>query len=200
MNFFRRRATIGSAMLPPSLNPEEQRCLLALARRAIRAALEGRPVDSGLEMTELVSEQLRRPGMAFVTLYRGERLRGCVGSLRADKPVYLAVADSAISAALHDPRFARVTLDELDALTLEISLLSSFFPVEPEEVKLGEHGLLLSRGFQRGLLLPKVPVEHGWTRERFLEELCGKAGLELDAWKQGARLQAFTAFAFSEDD
>jgi len=147
----------------------------------------------------LPSPHLREPGAAFVTLHHHGHLRGCVGTVRPVKPLYLAVADAAVSAALRDPRFEPVTQPELPQLSIEISLLSLFFPVEPEEVKPGEHGLMISQGFHRGLLLPCTAVEHGWSRERFLEETCVKAGLERDAWKKGALIEAFTAFVFAEE-
>jgi len=89
-------------------------------------------------------------------------------------------------------------MDELPEVEIEISVLSPFFAVAPEDVRPGEHGLMVSLGHQRGLLLPQVASERGWTRERFLEETCAKAGLERDAWKHGTRLEAFTAFVFSE--
>ncbi|MCI0628831.1 MAG: AmmeMemoRadiSam system protein A [Acidobacteria bacterium] len=182
-----------------SLSLEEQGRLLALARQALTAAVEHTSLDLGGWSAERASEILTRPGFAFVTLYQGGRLRGCVGSLHPEKPLYLAVADSAVSAALQDPRFPPVAPNELPGLRLEVSILSPFFVVQPEEVVPGEHGLFISQGFQRGLLLPKVAAEHGWDRERFLAETCLKAGLEPSAWKKGARLEAFTAVSFAED-
>lgn len=183
-------------MLP--LSKEEQRCLLTVARQAIRAALEGTAFDREALVARLPSARLRESGAVFVTLHAQERLRGCVGYVQADKPLYQAVADCALSAAFHDPRFPPVGAEEFPLLEIEISVLSPLFPIEPEQVEPGEHGLLVTRGFQRGLLLPQVARELGWDRERFLEETCAKAGLERDAWKRGAKLEAFTAFVFSE--
>jgi len=114
-------------------------------------------------------------------------------------PLYLAVADLAHSAALRDPRFAPVAADELPELKIEISLLSPPFPIQPEELKPGEHGLAVSLGFRQGVLLPGVAAKRYWSQDKFLEETCAKAGLPRDSWMQGARLEAFTAQVFSED-
>jgi len=182
-----------------TLNQDEQRCLLELARQTIVAAVGGAALDLSAWSARLPSERLRGCAAAFVTLHRQGRLRGCVGIVRAVKPLYLTVADAAVSAALRDPRFEPVSEAELPQLKIEISLLSPFFPVRPEEVKPGEHGLMISQGFHRGLLLPCTAIEHGWDRESFLAETCAKAGLERDAWKEGALIEGFTAFVFSED-
>jgi AmmeMemoRadiSam system protein A len=176
---------------------EEQRWLLAWARRAIAAAVAGSAGALREEGAEL-SERLRQPGAAFVSLHKQGQLRGCVGLPQAREPLYLTVAEAAISAALHDPRFPPVEAEELPALEIEISVLSPLFPLQPEQVVPGEHGLLVTEGFYRGLLLPQVAREHGWDRERFLEETCLKAGLERTAWKRGVKLEAFTAFVFSD--
>jgi AmmeMemoRadiSam system protein A len=180
------------------LNEDEQRCLLTLARRALAAAVADQPFDLAALSAQLPSDDLRRPAAAFVSLHRHGRLRGCVGYIEPRKPLYETVAEAAVAAALHDRRFNPVTDAEVPELELEISVLSPFSVVGPEEVRPGEHGLMVSLGYQRGLLLPQVATEHGWTRERFLEETCAKAGLERDAWKGGARLEAFTACVFSE--
>lgn len=183
-------------MLP--LTKDEQRRLLELARQAIAAAQSGTPLDLDAVAARLPSEQLRQPGAAFVTLHHQRRLRGCIGNVRAGKPLYQTIAECARAAAFHDPRFEPVTAEEVPELEIEISLLSPFFPIQPHEVKPGEHGLMVTQGLQRGLLLPQVAPEHHWNREQFLEEACAKAGLERDAWKKGAELEAFTAFVFSE--
>jgi AmmeMemoRadiSam system protein A len=125
-------------------------------------------------------------------------LRGCVGYITPAKPLYETAAGAAVAAALHDHRFAPVTAAEVPELELEISVLSPFSEIAPQDVRPGEHGLMISLGHSRGLLLPQVAREYGWGRERFLEETCAKAGLERDAWRHGARIEAFTAFVFSE--
>ena len=182
----------------PQLALAEQRWLLELVRASIVSALGGGKLDLQAWGARLPNEQLRRPAAVFVTLHTRGQLRGCIGAVRARAPLYIAVADLAASAALHDPRFAPVSTPELPALKIEISILSPLFPIEPEEPKPGEHGLVVSLGFRQGVLLPYVAAERGWSREKFLEETCAKAGLPRDAWKQGARLEAFTAQVFSE--
>lgn len=182
------------------LSPDEQLSLLQLARAAITAAAQGSGLDLRGWSGQHTSERLREPAAAFVTLYQKDgRLRGCVGCLQPDKPLYLSVADAAMAAALQDPRFRPVAPEEVPRLKLEVSILSPFFPIQAEAVEPGVHGLMVTLGFNRGLLLPKVALETGWGRERFLQETCLKAGLPRDAWKQGACLEAFTAFAFAEE-
>lgn len=181
------------------LSKDEQRFLLELAREAIAAALALRPLDLEAVPARLPTDRLREPGGAFVSLHCAGRLRGCVGYPTPRKSIYETVAEGALAAAFQDPRFAPLRAEELPTLDIEISLLSPLFPIQPEEVQPGTHGLLVSQGWQRGLLLPQVAREHGWSREQFLEETCAKAGLERDAWKKATvRLEAFTAFVFSD--
>lgn len=183
----------------PLLGLAEQRWLLELARASIVAAVGGAQLNLHDWGARLPSDLLRQPAAVFVTLHARGQLRGCIGAVRARAPLYLAVADLAPSAALRDPRFAPVTTAELPELKIEISLLSPLFPIQPEELKPGEHGLVVSLGFHQGVLLPGIAVERGWSGEKLLEETCAKAGLARDAWKQDARLEAFTAQVFSED-
>jgi AmmeMemoRadiSam system protein A len=133
-----------------------------------------------------------------VTLRKGKRLRGCIGYVEALKPLYSTVRECAVAAALQDPRFDPLSPEELPGLRIEISVLSPLEDIQPEQVAVGRHGLLISQGLRRGLLLPQVPLEWNWDREHFLEETCMKAGLPPDAWREGARIQAFTAQVFEE--
>ena len=148
-----------------------------------------------------IPPSLAAPGSAFVTLHTLETppaLRGCVGFLERSRPLYKSVIDAAAAAALHDTRFPPVSPEELAGLTIEISVLSPFRNVRPEEIKVGVHGLAVTRGAARGLLLPQVAVERNWNAMRFLAETCRKAGLEPDAWRSGAQVEAFTAQIFAE--
>jgi AmmeMemoRadiSam system protein A len=113
-------------------------------------------------------------------------------------PLYKTVVETSQSAAFEDPRFAPVTLSEALGLKISISVLSQVFSLQPEEVAVGRHGLIISQHGHRGLLLPQVPVEHGWDRITFLEQTCHKAGLPLNAWKAGAVIEAFTAEVFGD--
>lgn len=176
----------------------DKRLLLELARQALIVA-----VERGEHLTELPGDAvLRIPGGAFVTLRERRRLRGCVGRLpSAAIPISLGevISTCAWSAALEDPRFSPVVADELPEIEIELSVLSPLFDVTPEEIVAGRHGLVVSRGPFRGVLLPQVATEFRWPADRFLEETCVKAGLERDAWKRpDTRVQAFTAEVFSE--
>jgi len=179
--------------MSPLTEPEQQ-ILLKLARGALQESVR----RHALPETEELPAALREPCGAFVSLHKGERLRGCIGYVEPLKPLFVTVRECAMAAALRDPRFEPVTAKELPSLRLEISVLSPLADVAPDEIEVGRHGLLVSRGALRGLLLPQVAVEWKWDRERFLEETCLKAGLPPDAWRHGARLQAFTAQVFEE--
>jgi uncharacterized protein len=178
---------------PAEYSPEERRVLLEIAHRSIEAALRG----ESLELTP-PCEHLAQPRGAFTTLHLHDKLRGCIGYVFATEPLYQTVAETARAAAFDDPRFEPVTLDEAEALKVEISVLSPLRPIHAEEVLVGRHGLVVMQGGRRGLLLPQVPVEWNWDRETFLAQTCLKAGLAPDAWKHGAELQAFTAEVFGE--
>jgi AmmeMemoRadiSam system protein A len=108
------------------------------------------------------------------------------------------VAETARAAAFDDNRFSPVTSEEAPHLEVELSILSPMQPIQPEQVEIGRHGLLISWQGRRGLLLPQVAVEHDWDRTTFLEQTCRKAGLPLDAWQRGATIEGFTADIFGE--
>ena len=139
---------------------------------------------------------------AFVTLRVREtsELRGCIGEVIAREPLWECVRNMAVAAATDDPRFPPVALGELPGLHIEISALTPMTPIKPEQVVVGRHGLMIVKGFNRGLLLPQVPVEQGWDREEFLRGLCHKAWLPSNAWKdKDAQLSGFEAEVWSED-
>ncbi len=177
----------------PEYTPQERALLLQLAREAIVSRLEGREMVA-FEPAPHLSE----PRGVFTTVYLGDRLKGCVGYPLALMPLYRAVLETARGAAFDDPRFAPLTLAEAPAMGISLSVLSPLRPIAAEDVVPGRHGLLISRGDRRGLLLPQVPVEHGWDRITFLEQTCRKAGLPLDAWQHGVQIEAFTAEIFGE--
>ncbi len=177
------------------LSPEQRALLLRVARDAIRARLAACPP----ECLPPADPVLNAPGAVFVTLHEGAALRGCVGFVRAVKPLVEAVAHCPLSAALADPRFPPVRLHELPRLRLEISVLSPLVPVaEVADIQVGRHGLYVSRDGQHGLLLPQVAAEYGWDRTTFLRQTCRKAGLPADAWEHGAQLSLFTVERFTE--
>ena len=179
----------------PEYNQQERALLLQWAHQAILARLERRqlePHDASGHLTE--------PRGVFTTLYWRDKLRGCVGYPLATVPLYRAVMETAQSAAFDDPRFHPVSREEAPELKISLSVLSPMTPITPQKVEVGRHGLLISDGARRGLLLPQVPVEHGWDRVTFLDQTCKKAGLPLDAWRHGAKIEAFTAEVFGEGD
>lgn len=176
--------------------PQDARAqLLAIAHASILAALDHRELD-------LIppSPRLAQPRGVFTTLYLRGNLRGCVGYVASTVSLYQAVAETARAAAFEDTRFAPVTRGEAPELKVSLSVLSQLTEISAEAVEIGRHGLLVSQGGQRGLLLPQVPAEHGWDRITFLEQVCRKAGLSPNAWRHGARLESFTAEVFADDD
>jgi AmmeMemoRadiSam system protein A len=186
------------------LTAEDKRFLIRAAREAIRAKLSGEAPT----YDETPSETVQAPAGAFVTLRttapRKDEpdLRGCIGHVVATRPLAETVKDAAVSAALRDPRFSPVTLEELADIEIEISVLSPLRTVDsPEEVVPGTHGVMLTGFGRSGLLLPQVATEHGWDRETFLTHCCFKAGLTGDCWHNPAtEIQVFTAIVFEESD
>lgn len=179
---------------PSPYSPEERAELLRLAHEAIEASLS----DRKLELNP-ISERLLESRGAFTTLHLDRRLRGCVGYVYPVKPLYRTVAETAVAAAFNDTRFLPVTAEEAPRLKVEISVLSRLAPIAPEDIEAGRHGLVVTLGSRRGLLLPQVAIEFGWDARVFLEETCHKAGLPPDAWERGATIEAFTAEVFHEE-
>ena len=179
---------------PAEYSPSERTVLLRLAHQSIEAALEERHLDLSPP-----SQHLAEYRGAFTTLRHHGRLRGCIGYVFPTQSLYQPVAETARAAAFDDPRFEPVSLAEALTVTIEISVLSPLRPVAAEDVLLGQHGLVVTQGSRRGLLLPQVPIEWDWDRETFLAQTCLKAGLDPDAWRHGAELQAFTAEVFGEE-
>jgi AmmeMemoRadiSam system protein A len=178
-----------------SLAEREKLLLLQIARSALTLAVTGKPPLQDFPNEEF----LQQPAGAFVTLHRRGRLRGCVGQLPGRDSLAAVVAHCARAAALEDSRFELVISTELSEIDIEVSVLSALEDVTLEAIVAGKHGLVVSQGRQRGVLLPQVAVQFNWQPRRFLEETCVKAGLERDAWKDPAtRMQAFTAEVFSE--
>jgi uncharacterized protein len=173
----------------------EREILLQLAHDSIRSAFEKHEVSLAPPTPHLA--ELRG---AFTTLYVAGQLRGCVGYALPVTSLYRTVAETARSAAFDDARFWPLKIDELPNLEISLSILSPLRPIRPEEVEIGRHGLLVSLSGRRGLLLPQVPVEHGWDRVTFLQQTCRKAGLPQDAWESDATLQAFTAEIFGDHE
>jgi AmmeMemoRadiSam system protein A len=186
-------------MMPPDLpdlDDADRAALLALARVTIEAQLR-----AGHVADPAPRPVFDRSGGAFVTVFVGGELHGCVGLPESREPLAGVVRYCARAAAFRDPRFPPVTLADLPRLSLEISVLTPFERVtDPSTVQIGRHGLLVEQGAARGLLLPQVATEHAWTRDQFLDHTCIKAGLPPDAWRRGATLYSFEALVFGERD
>src|SRR5580700_3261629 len=180
----------------PFLSEADRRSLLELARRAIAEAVCLQKPAQGISQNGVFAEKRA----VFVTLDVRGRLRGCIGVVEAFEPLGESIARCAANAALHDPRFSPVRAEELPELEIELSLLSSLEPILPEKIEIGKHGLLISQGSKRGLLLPQVAVEHKLGRDQFLEETCRKAGLNAKAWQEpDTQIFGFTCEVFSEE-
>jgi AmmeMemoRadiSam system protein A len=180
----------------PPLTPAERQELLWLARQGIHAALHGTTPPECRALTPA----LGTPGAAFVTLHHQGHLRGCIGTLAAERPLHRTVAQMALSAAFDDPRFPPLSMSELPGVIIEISRLSLLVPAAPEEVLPGRHGVCVAQGEHRGVLLPQVALEYHWDRETLLREVCRKALLPPDAWRRpGTTLMLFEAEVFGED-
>jgi AmmeMemoRadiSam system protein A len=185
------------------LAPDEQRTLLVLARRALTEQLAGADVPPPAAGT--LSDALRAPGACFVTLTRGGALRGCMGSLAPQRPLWRDAMSNAIAAGTRDPRFAPLTRAEADGVRLAISVLG---PTEPLAVadraallaalRPGRDGLVLEDGARRATFLPKV-WEQLATPEAFVAQLSRKAGLPPDHWSDTLRCQRYAALDFSEE-
>jgi len=172
---------------------DERRLLLDVARESICAAFDKRELD----LTP-PTEHLAEHRGAFTTLHIQGQLRGCVGYVFPQYSVYRTVAETALAAAFDDPRFAPLEREEYPRLEYEVSVLSRVAAIDPEDVEVGRHGLVITYGSRRGLLLPQVATEHNWDREKFLQQTCVKAGLPPDAWEHGAKVEAFTAEIFDD--
>lgn len=193
--------------MPFELSQKEGEFLVRLARKAVEEYLKTR---KHAPVPDNISEKLKRPCGAFVTINsmeRGEKeLRGCIGYPYPTDPLVQAVIQSAISAATEDSRFYPLSSKELDKIVFEVSVLT---PPEKIEVKnrkgcakieIGKDGLIIERGIFKGLLLPQVPVEWNWDQEEFLCQCCVKAGLPADNWLlEGTKLYKFQAIIFEEE-
>jgi uncharacterized protein len=177
---------------------EERLLLLRLARQALETRLKNNPPSELPRKASGESAALRQRVGVFVSLHLSGELRGCVGFVEPRQPLHRAVIDSAVAAATRDPRFPPLAPAELPEVDVEISVVSQPRPVTVEEIRIGLHGLIVTLGRARGLLLPQVAAERNWSPERFLEETCRKAGLAADSWKGEARVEAFEADVFSE--
>jgi len=177
------------------LTDAEKQFLLGIARSTIVSY-----VTSG-QVEKVVSDSpgLLQQSGCFVTIHQNSQLRGCIGNFISDQPLYLLVQEMAVSAATRDPRFYPMKAHDLRSFDLEISVLSPLTRISDlDDIRVGEHGLYLIKGHNRGVLLPQVAVEYGWDRDEFLRHTCLKAGLPENAWQQECEIYIFSAQIFSE--
>ncbi|MGE5341948.1 MAG: AmmeMemoRadiSam system protein A [Candidatus Omnitrophota bacterium] len=179
----------------PYYTIDEKKALLQLARETIENVVNH--IEKEYPKTEN-PKFLEKRGV-FVTLRKKEKLRGCIGYPLPTKSVVEAVIDNAISSAVHDPRFKPVTAKELKDIAIEISILTVPRKVKDHtEVVVGRDGIIISKGFMRGLLLPQVPLEQGWNLEEYISYGCLKAGLPNDEWKRSVEIETFEGIVFGE--
>jgi len=178
------------------LSATDRAALLGIARGAILAHLEGRPLPDPPAKGALAEVR-----GAFVTLHVRGELRGCVGTFQPTESLARTVAKMAVAAASDDPRFRPIEPGEVPDLDVSISALGPRQPLsDPRAVRVGMDGLIARRGWHRGALLPKVAVENSWTAEEFLKHVCLKAGLPSRAWREpGTELEVFQADEFGEE-
>ena len=178
------------------LDDSDKVALLKLAR----TTLEAHFADESTPTCPSSHKALADHKGAFVSLHRGEELRGCIGQLYPDKELSKVVQHCVLSAATEDMRFLPVGRDELEGLNIEISVLSPFRRVQNiEEIEVGRHGLYIVQGHFQGLLLPQVATQYHWDRKKFLEQTCKKAGLPDSAWQDPqTKIYAFEADVFSD--
>lgn len=169
---------------PPILTETEQQTLLRLSRDYLHEIVKDRKFKPDISKYDL-TPSLKQKSRLFVTLTKDGELRGCIGHVEAIAPIYEAVMDNTYSAAFRDPRFPPVEAAEVPRIRIEISINTPQRRLKDiNDIIVGKHGLIIEKGWNRGLLLPQVPVEQGWNREQFLEGICRKAGLPRGAWKE----------------
>jgi len=187
------------------LSEEDGVSLVKTARSIVTEYLKSK---SNLKLERKFQEDYSFNAGVFVTLSNPLGLRGCIGYPLPDKKLFYALQDAAIAAAIEDPRFPPVKLEELESIIFEVTVLTppeKIIVKEPQEyiskIKVGKDGLIVKNGFYSGLLLPQVAVEYNWNEKEFLEHTCEKAGLPKDYWKDpDTEIQKFEGIVFKEKE
>src|SRR3989304_7675618 len=180
------------------LTIEKKKILLKIVRKSIT-----NPIHFGTVPEYRINDAvLNTMCGAFVTLHINGNLRGCIGNITAETPLWETIRNMAIESAMRDPRFPSVSLNELEDIDIEISVLSPLKKIKNlEEIKVGKHGLFIKKGFCQGLLLPQVATDYKWNEIQFLEQTCYKAGLNKDCYKHlTTEIFIFSAIVFGEKD
>jgi AmmeMemoRadiSam system protein B/AmmeMemoRadiSam system protein A len=184
----------------PRLTEEDKVQLLALARQSIVYALEHRRIPQESELDITISDEMRTPRAAFVTLKKNFQLRGCIGDIFPRQPLYKSVIINSINACVNDRRFLPVSRDEFNDITIEISALTKPKVIaSPDKIRIGIDGVMLNKNGRSAVFLPQVAPEQGWDLNQMLTQLSLKAGLPVDAWKEGANFLVFQADVFGEE-
>jgi len=195
----------GSSMEPPARDAEltdsDREKLIDLARKTIGYALDQQKVPEVAELGIEISNTLKEPRAAFVTLKKAGRLRGCIGDIFPCRPLYKSVLLNAINAAFADRRFAPLQKDEFNDTTIEISALTRPKSVpSSDRIRIGTDGIVLDKAGRSAVFLPQVAGEQGWDLSETLTQLSIKAGLAADDWKEGAGFLVFQADVFGEGE
>ncbi len=178
-----------------TLSEKDKKDLLGIARLSILSKFY--PLNSPTDFYD--KQSLSTKLGAFVTLHKAGNLRGCIGQMNSDTPLYKTIENMAKQAAFNDHRFSPLREEELANIQIEISILSPFEKISYEEVEIGKHGLLLKYNYMSGVFLPHVPVEQGWNKEQYIEHLFQKTGVPFtESTLHDAELFGFTATVFSE--
>jgi uncharacterized protein len=180
------------------ITDSQKKLLLKIARDAVSCAVNSKKLPE----YAIKDPALNTKCGTFVTLQINGNLRGCIGNITAETPLWQTVRNMAVESALRDPRFYPVTPGELGKADIEISVLSPLRKIkEPEEVKVGKHGIFIKKGFYQGLLLPQVATSYGWERTMFLEQTCYKAGMDKNCYREkDTEIFIFSAVVFGEKD
>ena len=180
------------------LTPEHKKTLLKIARESINNAV----YDKKTPEYKINDKVLNANCGAFVTLYIKGNLRGCIGNITSEIPLWETIRNMAVESALRDPRFYPLTPGELNEADIEISVLSPLKKIKDTgEIKVGKHGLFIKKGFYQGLLLPQVATDYKWNSTQFLEQTCYKAGLNKNCYREETtEIFIFSAVVFGEKD
>ena len=191
-----------------TLTEEDKRTALKIARYTLESIVFDGVQPSPQEVAAIfnLSDALTQETGVFVTIKSGrgidtpKEIRGCIGYIVGVMPVYEAIIDTTFYASRRDDRYKPVCAQEMNKICIVISVMSPLMPCNPDEIVIGRDGLVLEYEENRGVYLPQIPIENGWDKPKFLEELCIKAGVSTDKWKdEKAVLQRFTAQVFNED-
>jgi len=183
------------------LTNQDKEQLLTLARKTMVYALEKRQVPEASDLGITPNVTMQSPRAAFVTLKKYGQLRGCIGDIFPQRPLYKSVILNTIHACVNDRRFPQVTQDECEDITIDISALTPPAPVESsDQIRIGIDGVVLNKDGHSAVFLPQVAPEQGWDLDQTLNHLSQKAGLPVDAWKEGASFLVFQADVFGENE